>query len=85
MKTGRALLLLGMLALPPISSFGASYSFPPNPIGEKLWHAQLRSHALFEMLPLAVILSALLLASLFNWAQRKGKKLAPDDTWSYEI
>jgi hypothetical protein len=85
MKTGRALLLLGMLAFPPISTSGASYSFPPNPIGEKLWHAHLHSHALPEMLPLAVILGTLLLAWLFNLAQHKAKKRSPDNASSYEI
>ncbi len=85
MKAGRALLLTGMLAVASISALGASYSFPPNPVGEKLWRAHLHSHVLSEMLPLAIILTALLLAWLFNTAQHKAKSTNPDNASSYEI
>ncbi len=85
MKAGRALLPLGMLAFLCMSAFGASYSFPPNPIGEKLWREHFHAHAFSEMLPVVLILGALLLAGVFNFAQHRAKKTSPDNASSYEI
>ena len=78
-------MLIAMLAVQPVCVFGASYSFPPNPIGEKVYHAHLHAHLLSEVLPVAIIICAFLLPWLFHVANRKAKKLAPHDAWSYDI
>jgi len=74
MRTGRALVLLAMLAVPTICVFGASYASWPNPIGEAVY----RPHLLREMLPIAVIACGLSLAWLLHRVRRKAKKLAPE-------
>ena len=84
MRASRALVLIAMLAVQPVCVFGASYFFPPNPIGEKVYHAHLYRHLFPEMLPVVIIICAFLLPWLFHVAQRKAKKLAPEDG-SYEI
>jgi hypothetical protein len=73
-RTGGALLLISTLAVQATRVLGASYASYPNPIGEK----EYRPHLLLEMLPIAVIVCALLLGWLLHAAQRKAKKLAPD-------
>ena len=84
MRASRALVLIAMLAVQSVCVFGASYFFAPDPIGEKVYHAHLHEHLLSEILPIAIIASAFLLPWLFHVAQRKAKKLAPEDG-SYEI
>jgi hypothetical protein len=79
MRTGRALLLISMLAVQATCVLGASYASYPNPVGEKVYHP----HLLLEMLPIAVIICALLLGWLLHAAQRKAKKLAPDHAESH--
>jgi hypothetical protein len=59
---------------------GASYASYPNPVGEKVY----RPHLLVEMLPIAVIACALLLAGLIHAIQRKAKRLAPDQGESHQ-
>jgi hypothetical protein len=79
MRTGRALVLIAMLAVQPISVFGDGTVFPPDPIGEK----EYRTHIVADTLPLVIIVSGLLLAWLLHRAQRKAKNAAPDNTGSY--
>ena len=79
MRTGRALLLISMLAVQATCVLGASYAFYPNPVGEKVY----RPHLLLEMLPIAVIVCALLVGWLIHAAQRKAKRLAPDQPESH--
>ena len=76
MGTGRALVLMAIVAVSPICVFGASYASYPNPVGEKVY----RPHLLLEMLPVAVIVCALLLGWLLHATHRKAKRLAPDHT-----
>ena len=79
MRTVGALVLTAVLAVLPICVFGASYASYPNPVGEKVY----RPHLLHEMLPFAVIVSALLMGWLLHAAQRKAKRIAPDDVGSH--
>ena len=79
MRTGRALLLISMLAVQATCVLGASYASYPNPVGEKVY----RPHLLLEMLPVAVIVCALLLGWLLHAAQRKAMMLAPDQAESH--
>ena len=79
MRTGRALLLISMLAVQATCVLGASYASYPNPVGEKVY----RPHLLLEMLPVAVIVCALLVGWLLHAAQRKAKRLTPDDVGSH--
>ena len=79
MRTGRALLLISMLAVQTTCVLRASYASYPNPVGEKVY----RPHLLLEMLPIAVIVCALLLGWLLDAAQRKAKRFAPDDAGSH--
>ena len=79
MRTGRVLALIAMLAVQATCVLGASYAFYPNPVGAKVY----RPHLLLEMLPIAVIVCALLLGWLLHAAQRKAKRLAPDDAGSH--
>ena len=80
MGTGRALVLMAILAVSPICVFGASYASYPNPVGEQVY----RPHLLREMLPLAAIVCALLLGWLLHAVQRKAKMRAPDDVGSHD-
>jgi len=84
MRIGRALVLIAMLAIQSVWVFGASFFAPPNPIGEKVYHADLHKHLFSEMLPIAIIACAFLLPWLFRAAKRKAKQFAPEDG-SYEI
>ena len=56
-----------MLAVQSVCVRGASYASYPNPVGE----AAYRPHLLRDMLPIAVIVSALLLSWLLHAVQRK--------------
>jgi hypothetical protein len=85
MRTGRALVLMAMLAVRPICVLGDSTVSPPNPIGEKVYYTHLHAHLLSEMLPIAIIVCAFLLAWLLHVAHRKATKLAPDNAESYDI
>ena len=76
--------LIAMLAAHPVCVLGASFFAPPNPIGEKVYHAHLHEHLLSEILPVAIIAGAFLLPWLFQVARRRAKKLAPEDG-SYDI
>ena len=80
MRTGRALLLTAMLAVQPICGFGGNTVFPPNPIGEKLYRAQL----LTDLLPIAIIAAGLLLIWLVHEVWRKARKSPGDAGW-YDI
>ena len=79
MRTGRALVLLAMLAVQPICVLGASWVSRPNPVGEAVY----RPHLLHDMLPLAVIACALLLGWLLHAFQHKANKLAPNGVGSH--
>src|ERR1035441_8788768 len=74
MRTGRALALIAMLAVQATCVLGASYASYPNPVGEKVY----RPHLLLEMLPIAVIVCALLVAWLCHAVHRKAHRLVPD-------
>ena len=76
---------MAMLAVQPICVFGDGTVSPPNPVGEKLYYAHLRTHFLSEMLPFTIIVGAFLLAGLLHVAQRKAKNLAPEEAGSYDI
>ena len=56
-RTGRALVLVAMLAIQSICVSGASYASWPNPVGEAVY----RPHLLRDMLPVAVIVCGLCL------------------------
>ena len=73
MRTDKALVPIAMLAVQAIGVLGASYSSWPNPIGEQVY----RPHLLRDMLPLAVIACALLLAGLIHTAHHRVKRSAP--------
>jgi hypothetical protein len=79
MKTGRALVLIAMLAVQAICVLGASYSSWPNPIGEAVY----RPHLLRDMLPIAVIVCGLSVTWLLLRIRRKAKKLAPEQAESH--
>ena len=68
-----------MLAVQPICVLGAGWASYPNPVGEKVY----RPHLLFNMLPLAVIVSAILLGWLVHAVRRKSKKLDPEHAESH--
>jgi Arc/MetJ-type ribon-helix-helix transcriptional regulator len=75
MRTVRLLVLLAILAVPPVCVFADGTVSPPNPAGEKLYSAQL----LARMLPIAIIVCGLLLSWLIYAVRRKAKTPAPDD------
>jgi hypothetical protein len=79
MRTGRAFVLLAMLAVQPICVLGASWVSRPNPVGEAVY----RPYLLRDMFPLAVIACALLLGWLLHAVQRRAKKLAPNGVGSH--
>ena len=79
MRTGRPLALIAILAAQGTGMLGASYASYPNPIGEKVY----RPHLLLEMLPIAVIVSALLLGWLVHAVRRKVKTHPSDDAGSH--
>ena len=81
MRTGRASVLMAMLAVQPICVFGDGTVFPPDPVGEKLY----RAHLLENMLPLAFIVCGFLVAWLLHTVQRKAKRHASDAAGSYDI
>ena len=83
MRTGRALVVIAMLAFQSVWVLGDNAVSPPNPIGEKLYYANFRAHLFSELFPVALILGAFLLACLLHRMQRKAKTLPPD--WSYDI
>lgn len=63
---------IGVLLLTPISMLGASVpNFPPNPVGEKLFRAQMYHEML---LPVVIIVCALLAAGLVHLIGRKSHK-----------
>ena len=74
MRTGRALALIGVLAVQATRVLGASYASYPNPVGEKVY----RPHLVHDMLPLAVIICALLLGWLIHAAHRKARTHTSD-------
>ena len=74
-RTGRALALIAMLAVQSLCVRGASYASYPNPVGESVY----RPHLLQEMLPVAIIISALLLGWLLHATHRKAKTHPSDD------
>jgi protein-S-isoprenylcysteine O-methyltransferase Ste14 len=79
MTTGRALAVITVLAVQSVCVLGASYASYPNPVGQKVF----RPHLLQEMLPVAIIISALLLAWLLHATQRKAKTHPSDDVESH--
>lgn len=81
MRTGRAILLMAVLAVQPICVLGNGTVSPPNPVGEAVY----RPHLLHDMLPLAVIVCAVLLGLLLHAIQRKIKRLSPDNIGSHHI
>lgn len=85
MRTARAFALVAMLAFLPLCVFGDGTVSPPNPVGEKLWYAHLRTHFLTEMLPFAIIVGAFLLAGIIHVAHRKTTKLVSPEIGSYDI
>src|ERR1035438_1762802 len=76
MRTGRAFVLLAMLAVQPICVLGASWASYPNPVGEAVY----RPHLIRGMLPLAVIVCALLLGWLLHAIVHRAKKHVSGDT-----
>ena len=81
MRTGRALMLIAMLAVQPICVFGRNVVFPPDPVGMKLYQA----HHAPEMLALSIISCAFLLGWLIHAVKRMAKKLPPDYLGFYYI
>ena len=76
MRTGTALVLMAMIAAQPICVFGASYGFAPNPVGEKVYTAQLFARV---KAPLAIIAGGFSLAWVLNRVRRKAKQVPPDE------
>jgi hypothetical protein len=79
MRTVGAFVQTAFLAVSPICVFGASYASYPNPVGEAVY----RPHLLRDMLPIAIIVSALLLGWLLHAVQRKAKTHPSDDAGSH--
>jgi hypothetical protein len=75
MKTGATLVLVAMIVAQPVCVFGASYGFAPNPVGEKVYTAQLFARM---KAPLAIIAGGFSLAWVLNRVRRRGEKLPPD-------
>ena len=70
MRTGKVSVMITMLAVQAIGVLGASYASYPNPVGEAVY----RPHLLQDMLPLAVIACAMLLAALIHAAHHRPRK-----------
>ena len=75
MRTGRASLLIAVLAVQPMWVFGDGTVSPPNPVGERLY----AEHLLARMVPLAIMAGGLLLGWLASKIHRRADKVAPDD------
>jgi hypothetical protein len=71
----RTLALAAMLAGAPVCVLADGTVSPPNPVGEKVYHA----HLLPGVLPVAIIVCAFLLAALAACVlRRRAGKAAPD-------
>ena len=73
MRTGRAFVLMAMLAVLPICVFAASYASHPNPVGEIVYRPRL----LLKMLPIGVFVCAILVGWLFHAVHRRDQEAGP--------
>jgi len=83
MRMAKAIALLAVPAAHPICALGDSTVSPPNPIGEKLYHAYLMDRVLPVVVGVcAVLLVVLVAACVIHHAQHRAKKLDPDGAGS---
>lgn len=75
MKTASALALVVTLAVQRVGVFAASYSFTPNPVGEKVY----LSHLSARLAPALIVFCAFVVLCLIGKARRKARKSVPDD------
>lgn len=80
MRTGRALVLIAMLAAQPTWVFGDGTVSPPNPVGERLY----AQHLLTRMAPIAIMAGGLLLGWVASRIHRKGENVASDDVGPHQ-
>jgi len=69
MRTSKVLALLACLVFQSVCLFADGTVSPPNPIGERAYHARLLAH----FLPAAIIAGTGLLACLIYAVRRKAK------------
>ena len=78
-RSGRELVLIGLLAIQPAWLFAASYASYPNPVGEKVYAAG----TLRRMVPVAIIAGGFSLAWLLNKVRSKARQRAVDNAGSH--
>lgn len=75
--------LLALLAIEPFRVLADNTVSPPNPIGEKLYHAYLMDHVLPMVIGICtVVLAVLVAACVIHHAQHRAKKLDADGAGS---
>ena len=85
MRTVKALLLILLLALPPIRLLADGTVSPSNPVGEKLYYEFLFAHFYSQLLPLVILGCACLIICVWLAFQCRARNLSEEQAGSYEI